>query len=130
MERTLADTFLFDETAGHLTNPKKWGLTGANKDATKWCERYTFKWERPNVHERHVLVGDVLTANGVGNDGLANARAAHAIRGAVMASRAQAGAAAKKYALKLAAKYRLDQACGFGTIKTADSHDGHRNGKT
>ena len=59
------------------------------------------------MHARHVLVGDVLTANGAGNNGLANKRAAHAIRGAVMASRVQADATAKRYALKALAIPRL-----------------------
>ena len=73
----------------------------------KWCKQYEFKEEKPKVHCRHVLVGDVLTANGTANNGLANARAAHALRGAVMISRTQASAKAKRYALKALAIPRL-----------------------
>ena len=107
MGSALQCTFEFDKAAGHLTNPKKWGLTGANKRAKAWCENYEFEGQKPKVHVRHVLVGDVLTANGVGNNGLANQRAAHAIRGAIMASRVQADATAKRYALKALAIPRL-----------------------
>ena len=107
MQGALESTFAFDKAAGHLTNPKKWGLTGANKKAKEWCCKYEFDGAKPKVHERHVLVGDVLTANGVGNGALANQRAAHAIRGAIMASRAQADASARRYALKAIAIPRL-----------------------
>ena len=107
MGNALESTFKFDKAAGHLTNPKKWGLTGTNKQAKEWCNKYEFEGEKPKVHDRHVLVGDVLTTNGVGNGGLANQRAAHAIRGAIMASRVQAEATAKRYALKALAIPRL-----------------------
>ena len=82
-------------------------MTGANKIAKSRCGQYEFEGERPKVHTRHVLVGGVLTTNGVGNNCLANKRAAHAIRGAVMASRVQADASAKRYALKALAIPRL-----------------------
>ena len=82
------------------------GFTGSNKEAKRWCVKYEFKGEKPKVHDRHALVGDVLTANGTGNNGLANARAAHALRGAVMISRMPANATTK-YALKALAIPRL-----------------------
>ena len=81
IKKAVDEIMIFDETAGHSTNPKKMALMATSKNGRKWCESLCYGLLKPKVLQRDVLVGDVVTTVASGNGDLASRRMDHAIRG-------------------------------------------------
>ena len=81
VKNAIDEIMVFDETAGHSTNPVKMALMATSKSGRKWCEGLCYGLLKPKVVQRDVLVGDIVTTVASGNGGLASRRMDHAIRG-------------------------------------------------